>query len=180
MAPAHATWSQNNRLTVKGRAVTLVVFGAVKRFLWHCEKNMPPEVNISIELLRQSDTVALERIRRLANAPGIFCLSKKITTIFQLMSCFVDLKLETLDAALATQTPSTVFASVYDSREGIRAPGLREGLGLNAITGGDIVRLDVGCRRVVVADGDPCSDVRFNIVRIHWIAGVPDVIMYRK
>ena len=92
----------------------------------------------------------------------------------------VELKLDTLDAALTTQTPSTVFASVYDSHDTVRARGLRSGIGVNALSGGDIVRIDVGCRCVGLVEGAGCCDVRFNLVRIHWIVGVPNIITYRK
>ncbi|KAI1789210.1 hypothetical protein LXA43DRAFT_1063079 [Ganoderma leucocontextum] len=131
--PPTATWSKNHRLCVDGRAVTLVVFGAIKSILWHCEKDKPLVLKVSIELLTEPDKRALRMLAGLGNASGMTP--------------------DVLDATLPPQTPSTIFASVYDSRQGVRAKGLQEGVGLNSITGGEIIRMDVGCRRLALGEG---------------------------
>ena len=69
--PPTATWSRNNRLSVGGHAITVVAFGAIQSLLWYCEKDKPPVLKISIELLRDSDKAALQTIRRLGNEQGI-------------------------------------------------------------------------------------------------------------
>ncbi|KAI1792443.1 hypothetical protein LXA43DRAFT_1060707 [Ganoderma leucocontextum] len=158
--PPTATWSKNHRLCVDGRAVTLVVFGAIKSILWHCEKDKPLVLKVTIELLTEPDKAALRLLARLGNAS--------------------DMRTDVLDATLPPQTPSTIFASVYDSRQGVRAKGLQEGVGLNSITGGEIIRMDVGCRRLALGEGHDHCELRFNLMRIHWIIDIPDVTLYSK
>ena len=75
--PPTATWSQNSRLSVGGHAITLVAFGAIQSLLWYCEKDKPPVLKITIELLTNSDKAALQMVRRLGNEQGIVnhCMS---------------------------------------------------------------------------------------------------------
>ena len=96
------------------------------------------------------------------------------------MSYVVDMSLGTLEAVHAPKTTPTVFASLYDSREGIRARGREVDLGVNSLTPGDIVRIDVGCRRYTTGEGDAHCELRFNLVRIHLILGIPGVTLHRK
>ena len=92
----------------------------------------------------------------------------------------VDTGLGTLEVVHAPKTLETVFASLYDSRDGVRARGREVVLGLNSLTPGDIVRIDIKCRRYAAEKGDARCELHFSLVRIHWILGIPGVTMYRK
>ena len=92
----------------------------------------------------------------------------------------VDVELSTLEAVHAPKTLETVFASLYDSCDGVRVRGQEVVLGVNSLTPGDIIRIDVGCCRYAAGEGDAHCELHFKLVRIHWILGIPGVTMHRK
>lgn len=65
-----------------------------------------------------------------------------------------------------------MFASLYDSVDSVRTPGMRKGAALNIMRAGDVVRLDVVCRRMA-GEGDDGYLLCFDIQRIHWILDAP-------
>ena len=137
-----ASWSQNNRLSVDGHAVTFMVFGIIDDCVWHTALDSPVELRIRLRFLRESDQDIHIKLYKLAGANGKpMCIANgvvdKPTCPAPSTPC--------LDASLSTQSPNTVFASLYDSIDGVRARGMRKGAALNIMRAGDVIRLDVGC-----------------------------------
>ena len=62
---------------------------------------------------------------------------------------------------------------MYDSLDGVRPNGLRNQASLNWLTGGDVLRLDVMCRRFRLFDGSNGYSLQFSLIRVHWILDVP-------
>ena len=166
------SWSHNDRLAVNGKSVTLMIFGVIDDCLWHTAKDKPPELHLRLRFLRKSHQDALAQLSRLAGAGGTVYHLSVLHARRQLMLDSLAPTTGGLEASLSTQTPETVFASLYDSLERIRPPGSRKAAALNLMIAGDVVRMDVGCRRFL-RDGAGTFALRFTITRIHWLLGAP-------
>ncbi len=63
-------WTENNRLALNGRSVTLMVFGVIDDCLWRTAKDRPLELRLQVQFLRKSHQHALTEIFRLAEVEG--------------------------------------------------------------------------------------------------------------
>ena len=101
--PSIGYWGRHHRLCVDGNPATIVVFGTLQDLLWHCRKDAPLELKVTIALIRDADKTALSRIAQSGNVPGMLTVSSPhylLTVCYCIRSflpeCSRDIHLSTL------------------------------------------------------------------------------------
>ena len=84
-------WGKHHRLYVDGHPATIVVFGTLHDFVWHCRKDAPLKMKVTIALIRDTDKTALSRIAQSGNVPGmpIICVLSHLLTVYFCLRSFL-------------------------------------------------------------------------------------------
>ncbi|PIL25551.1 hypothetical protein GSI_12389 [Ganoderma sinense ZZ0214-1] len=156
--PSDAKWNGKNTLVNSlGRAIVIVAFGSLSSVNLVIARGKATTLSVSIDLLREKDVESLRRVYEVAQVPNSHDTGK-------------------LDAYRISYDPRSRIMNVFDLTEQMPAnPKAKpECIGVNALIGGDVMRMDMRCVRVRQPDG--VMAVQFKMKAAHLLVAVPRAV----